>query len=126
MKSGTLANYIQDNIDKDFSVIVTDDLGSYPPAMQKASVPLDRHKTIQHSSKVYVNGEIHTNTIENAFSLLKRGIFGTWHKISAKHLSAYLEEMMFRLNRRNDSDLFVDTLRHMITAPVLTFQELTS
>ena len=70
-------------------------------------------------------GEVHTNTVENAFSLLKRGIMGTWHRLSAKHLPAYLEEMEFRFNRRNNTDLFVDTLRHMITSPALTFEELT-
>ena len=62
----------------------------------------------------------------SAFSLLKRGIIGTWHRVSAKHLPAYLDEMCFRFNRRNDPNLFVDTLRHMITAPVLTFERLTS
>jgi hypothetical protein len=67
---------------------------------------------------------MHTNTVVNAFSLLKWGIFGTWHKISAKNLSAYLEEMMFRFNRRNDSDLFLETLRHMFTAAALAFEEL--
>jgi hypothetical protein len=51
---------------------------------------------------------------------------GTWHKISVKHLPAYLEEMTFRFNRRKNSDLFIDTLRHMITAPVLTFAKLTA
>jgi hypothetical protein len=61
----------------------------------------------------------------SAFSLLKRGIVGTWHKISAKHLPAYLEEMV-RFNRRKRSDLFVDTLRHMVTAPTLTFEKLTA
>lgn len=45
--------------------------------------------------------------------------------MSAKHLPAYLEEMVFRFNRRKHSDLFLDTLRHMITAPVLTFKKLT-
>jgi hypothetical protein len=64
--------------------------------------------------------------VESAFSLLKRGIMGTWHKISAKHLPAYLDEMTFRFNRRKRSDLFIDTLRHMITAPVLTFEKLTA
>ena len=67
-----------------------------------------------------------TNGIESAFSLLKRGIMGSWHKISAKHLPAYLDEMTFRFNRRNRSDLFIDTLRHMVTAPVLTFEKLTT
>jgi len=64
--------------------------------------------------------------VESAFSLLKRGIMGTWHKISAKHLQAYCEEMTFRFNRRDKSDLFLDTLRHMVTAPVLTFERLTA
>ena len=59
--------------------------------------------------------------------LLKRGIMGTWHKISAKHLAAYLSEMEFRFNRRysEPSTLFQDTLRHMVNAPVLTFDKLT-
>jgi hypothetical protein len=61
-----------------------------------------------------------------AFSLLKRGIMGTWHKISVKHLPAYLDEMTFRFNRRKSSTLFLDTLRHMVTAPVLTFERLTA
>ena len=61
-----------------------------------------------------------------SLSLLKRGIFGTWHKISPKHLAAYLDEMTFRFNRRKRSDLFMDTLRHMVTAPVLTFERLTA
>ena len=59
------------------------------------------HKTINHSVKVYVMGDIHTNTVESAFSLFKRGIMGTWHRVSPKHLASYLEEMEFRFNRRN-------------------------
>jgi hypothetical protein len=58
--------------------------------------------------------------------LLKRGIMGTWHRVSVKHLPAYLEEMTFRFNRRKNSDLFIDTLHHMITAPVLGFEKLTA
>ena len=75
--------------------------------------------------KVYVDGDIHTNTVESAFSLLKRGIMGTWQRISAKHLPAYLNETTFRSNRRKNHDLFFDTLRQMVTAPVLTFKKLT-
>jgi len=51
---------------------------------------------------------------------------GTWHHTSAKHLVAYLDEMTFRFNRRKRSDLFVDTLRHMVTADPLTFASLTA
>jgi transposase-like protein len=124
-KSGTLAQYIRENISKDVECIVTDDFKAYPAAMADNEFS-DNHFSVNHSAKEYVNGEIHTNTVENAFSLLKRGIVGTWHKISAKHLPAYLQEMEFRFNRRKNSDLFIDTLRHMITAPVLTFEKLTA
>ena len=124
-KSGTLAQYIKENVSEDVDVIVTDEFNAYPTAM-KALKMTERHKTIKHKAKVYFDGDIHTNTIESAFSLLKRGIIGTWHRISAKHLAAYLEEMTFRFNRRGRSDLFVDTLRHMVTADPLTFEELTA
>jgi transposase-like protein len=126
VKAGTLAEYIKQNISQDFDVLVTDEMASYPFAMKRAGFEASQHKTIKHKDKVYVNGDIHTNTVENSFSLLKRGIMGSWHKISAKHLPAYLAEMEFRFNRRNSSDIFVDTLRHMVTAPVLTFEKLTA
>lgn len=125
-KSGTLAKYIKENISTDVDVIVTDDHGAYPFAMDKSGVGRKRHKTINHSTGHYVDGDIHTNTVENAFSLLKRGIIGSWHKVSAKHLPAYLAEMEFRFNRRKRSDLFIDTLRHMVTADPLTFERLTA
>lgn len=123
-KSGTLAQYIRENISQDVEVMITDDFSSHPVAMRKAGVK--SHKTITHSKGLYAIGDVHTNSVESAFSLLKRGIVGTWHKISAKHLPAYLEEMSFRFNRRKRSDLFLDTLRHMVTAPVLTFERLTA
>lgn len=123
-KAGTLAQFIRENVSEDVDVIMTDDASANPVAVKKAG--RGTHKTVRHSSGVYVVGDIHTNTVESAFSLLKRGIMGTWHRISAKHLAAYLEEMEFRFNRRKRSDLFLDTVRHMVTAPVLTFQKLTS
>jgi transposase-like protein len=125
VKSGTLAVFIRENISEDVDVIMTDDFSSYPFAMKQAAVATEKHKRIKHSAKIYVDGDIHTNTVESAFSLLKRGIIGTWHRISAKHLAAYLDEMSFRFNRRKSHTLFLDTLRHMVTAPVLTFEQLT-
>ncbi|MBI3404522.1 MAG: IS1595 family transposase [Acidobacteria bacterium] len=125
-KSGTLAKYIQDNISADVDVVFTDDFSSYPKAMIMSGIHKRNHKTIKHSHGRYVDGDTHTNTVESAFSLLKRGIMGTWHRISAKHLQAYCTEMSFRFNRRENADLFLDTLRHMITAPALTFERLTA
>jgi len=123
-KSGTLAKYVNENISEDVEVIFTDDHIANEVAMKKAG--RKNHKTIRHSSGMYVMGDVHTNTVESAFSLLKRGIMGTWHKVSAKHLQSYLNEMTFRFDRRKNSDLFLDTLRHMVTASVLTFEKLTA
>jgi len=124
-KSGTLGKYIRENISTDVDVLVTDSFPAYKYAVGDVT-----HKTVNHLAKEYVRYEdgecITTNTVESAFSLLKRGIMGSWHKISAKHLPAYLAEMEFRFNRRKRHDLFIDTLRHMITAPALTFENLTA
>ena len=121
--SKTVRQIVSENLSEDVEVIMTDESTIYPFALDKSQ--RSKHKTIQHK-KEYVSGLVHTNTVESAFSLLKRGIMGTWHNVSAKHLPAYLNEMTFRFNRRENSDLFVDTLRHMVTAPVLTFQKLTA
>jgi len=124
-KSGTLAKYIRENISTDVEVLITDSFPAYKNAVGDAD-----HKTVNHLAGEYVRYEngacVTTNTVESAFSLLKRGIMGSWHKISAKHLPAYLDEMTFRFNRRKSSTLFLDTLRHMVTAPVLTFERLTA
>jgi transposase-like protein len=122
----TLSKYIKENISVDVDFVMTDDSPSYPKAMIRAGVHGSKHKTVTHKHKVYVAGDAHVNTVENAFSLFKRGIVGTWHHLSGKHLAAYLEEMEFRFNRRKDKNLFVDTLQHMVTAPVLTFEKLTA
>jgi hypothetical protein len=87
----------------------------------------DKHLTINHSSGQYVlQGDIYTNTIESAFSLLKRGIIGTWHKVSAKHLPAYLDEMCWRFNNRKNQFLFRDTLLKMLEAEHVEYKKLTS
>lgn len=125
-KSGTLAKYIKENVSEDVEVIMTDEFVSYPYALDRSGHSRSKHKTVQHKAGIYVDGDITTNGIESAFSLLKRGIVGSWHKVSAKHLPAYLEEMTFRFNRRGRSDLFLDTLRHMATADPLTFERLTA
>src|SRR5712692_838035 len=123
--AGTLSRYIRLNVSKAVEVFITDEFGAYKRAVAINDMK-GKHKRINHSSRVYVDGDVHTNTIESAFSLLKRGIVGTWHNISAKHLAAYLDEMTFRFNRRKRSDLFLDTLRHMVTADPLTFEKLTA
>ncbi|MBU6431541.1 IS1595 family transposase [Patescibacteria group bacterium] len=62
------------------------------------------HETINHTLKLYVNGDIHTNTIENFWSVLKRGIYGIYHSVSEKHLERYLNEFSGRFNERKASE----------------------
>lgn len=83
-----------------------------------------RHRTINHSVS-YGHGDIHTNTVENAFSLLKRGVYGTFHKVSIKHLGRYCEEFSFRFNRRNSQkQLFDATLKGLVKESNLPFKTL--
>lgn len=67
------------------------------------------HQRIRHASKVYVVGDVHTNTIEGFWSLVKRGIGGVYHAVSQKYLQTYLDEYSFRYNRR-DSETPMFTL----------------
>ncbi len=122
----SLEKFLRDNVGEDVDVFFTDEFNIYRGIARRMGYNKGRHQVVQHGTKEYVRGNAHTNTIESAFSLFKRGLRGSWHKLSAKHLQSYLEEMMFRFNRRERPDLFVDTLRHMITAPVLTFERLTA
>jgi len=72
------------------------------------------HKRINHSSKVYVMGNVHTNTIEGFWSLVKRGIGGVYHQVSQKYLQSYLDEYSFRYNRREQGNLvFTSLLRRV-------------
>lgn len=61
-----------------------------------------QHRRIHHASRVYVRGDVHTNTIEGFWMLLKRGISGVYHSVSHKHLQSYLNEYSFRYNHRDD------------------------
>ena len=69
--------------------------------------------------------EVHTQTVESAWSLMKRGIVGSYHQLSARHLPAYLDEMEWRFNGRNNPFLFRDTMLALIHSDSLTYAELT-
>ncbi len=65
-----------------------------------------------------------TQSIESAWSLLKRSIVGSYHQLSEKHLQAYMDEFAFRFNNRENPYLFRDTLRRLIDADALTYRSL--
>lgn len=61
------------------------------------------HRRIRHQQDVYVSGDVHTQTVEGFFGLVKNGIRGTYHSVSKKWLDSYLNEFTWRYNHRNDS-----------------------
>ena len=85
---------------------------------------MPRYETVNHSIKEYVRGDVHTNSVENIWSLLKRSIIGSYHKVSVKHLDAYLDELEWRFNNRDNPWLFRDTLLKLIGSETLPYQEL--
>lgn len=91
---------VRQNVDKD-AVVITDGLGSYTGLNNDFAA----HEVVNHFEEEYVrDGSIHTNTIEGAFSLLKRSIYGIYHQVTPKHLSRYCDETMFRYNFRKMKD----------------------
>lgn len=80
--------------------LITDEFPSYRRIGQRFA----SHDTVTHSQKEYVRGDVHTNTVENVFSLLKRGLIGVYHHVGVRHLFRYCGEFDFRYNCRRTDD----------------------
>lgn len=98
----------QANINLKNSTVITDQFGPY----NKFS-SFTNHKTIDHRF-FYALGDIHTNTIESFWALLKRGIMGQYHKVSKKHLDKYIDEFCYRHNNRDNNDVFEMTIKRAL------------
>ncbi len=72
------------------------------------------HRRIKHAEKIYVVGDVHTNTIEGFWSLVKRGIGGVYHNVGKHYLQSYLNEFSFRYNHRFDTQPMFQTFLHQI------------
>jgi len=100
VNASTLRPIMREQIHED-SIIMTDDYGAY----KKVRQDFLGHGVCRHSTGEYVRGPIHTNTIEGYFSILKRGLIGTFHHVGAQHLKRYIGEFDFRYNNRDVSDV---------------------
>ncbi len=116
----TLQRFIKAFADPATRCIITDE---WPPYKGIADHDT-KHETVNHHKKQWVHGDIHTNTMENVWSLLKRSIIGSYHKVSKKHLDAYLDELEWRYNNRRNPYLFRDTVKKLICAGKLEYQQL--
>lgn len=119
-----LGEQIKEHVDPAVKMVVTDEWQAYPAAMIGAGIHGSKHETIKHRDKVYVRGDVHTNTVESAFSLFKRGIVGAFHKVSLKHMQRYLNEFSFRFNNRKSPDLFGMTIKRMALVGGMPYAQL--
>lgn len=112
VKQATIVPFIVKNVAPD-AVVYTDEFHSY----DKLSRIGFAHRRINHASKVYVEGNTHTNTIEGFWSLVKRGISGVYHSVSPKYLQSYVNEYSFRYNHRDDQTPMVRTMLEHVHQP---------
>ncbi|WP_420462035.1 IS1595 family transposase [Candidatus Palauibacter sp.] len=122
VRKNTLHDFIARTVADDAEAIYTDELKSYIGIEDDDT----RHETVNHAAEEWVVGDVHTNSVEGVWSLFKRSIVGTFHKMSIKHLDRYLEEMEWRFNNRNNPHIFRDTLARIMHTDPLMYRELTA
>jgi transposase-like protein/ribosomal protein L37AE/L43A len=101
VKSSTLQSFVHEAVSEKVSLLCTDQWVGYKG--------LDKnypHATVDHAKHQYVVGAVHTQTIEGFWSIFKRGIVGSFHKVSAKYMPLYVAEFQFRYNNRFNPDIF--------------------
>jgi transposase-like protein len=82
------------------------------------------HQRVNHIAKEWVRGDVHTGTIDGYWSLLKRGIIGSFHQVSIKHLNRYLSEFQFRWNNRETQDMFALVIAALVIGIALPYAQL--
>jgi len=120
VNANTLKRFINETTQPQASAIYTDDANVYDAAIHHSIT----HESVNHSAEEWVRADVHTNTVEGVWSLLKRSIVGSYHQLSTKHLPAYLDEIAFRHNNRSNPFLFRDTLLKLLAAKTMPFKEL--
>jgi transposase-like protein len=99
----TIKSFVRRAVADDVSLVATDAHPAYSDLRSRFGMP---HEAVDHHSGEYVRGEVHTQNLDSFWSLLKRGIVGTFHHVSADHLPLYLNEFSWRHNNRSNEDIF--------------------
>jgi transposase-like protein len=110
LDTSTLSGFVNNVVSDKVSLVATDEAQGYKAIEQAGwsgvGRPALHHETVNHSAGEYVRGEVHTADIDSFWSLLKRGIMGSYHHVSRKYLPFYLAEFQFRHNNRENPDVF--------------------
>jgi transposase-like protein len=101
VSSEVLSKFVMESVSEKVSLLVTDEWIGYRQVGK-----LYPHEIIKHTHGEYVVGAVHTNTIEGFWSIFKRGVVGTFHKVSKKYMPLYVAEFEFRYNNRANVDIF--------------------
>jgi transposase-like protein len=101
VKQETLEAFVNEAVSEKVSLLCTDQWVGYHYLGEKFP-----HSTVDHAKKQYVVGAVHTQTIEGFWSIFKRGIVGSFHKVSRKYMPLYVAEFQFRYNNRMNADIF--------------------
>lgn len=118
----TVKSFLRDVLGEDTEAVYTDAHRSYRGIGDEDTI----HEWVNHHQDEWVRGDVHTQTIESVWSLFKRSIIGSYHHMSVKHLSLYVDEMEWRYNGRENKYLFRDTILSLVSADALTYKELVS
>lgn len=102
LRSDTLHKFVSEMVSDKVELLATDEHSGYRN-LRKAGFP---HESVSHNRSEYVRGMVHTQTIDSFWSLLKRGVVGTFHQVSKDYLPLYLAEFSFRHNERRNPDIF--------------------
>jgi transposase-like protein len=106
VNTATLEKFVGEAVSTRVSLICTDENPGYRRLGYRYN-----HGSVDHSAGQHVVGAIHTNTIEGFWSIVKRGVVGTFHKVSKKYLPFYVAEFQFRYNNRENADIFGTAIR---------------
>ncbi len=124
-KTATMRAVVDQYINPSVQRVYTDMSVVYDFAFDKRMQ--SKHRSVNHNIEWVVPGSrIHTNSVESSFSLLKRGLTGSFHRVSTKHLQRYLNEFEYRFNERNSPKQFENCVALMCQTKPLTFKALTS
>lgn len=102
--------------------VMTDEHGAYAGLTKQGW----KHEIVAHSKEEWVRGNIHTQGIESFWSLFKRGVIGSFHQVSVKHLHRYLNEFSFRFNNREQAEIFTMVVINLLAGQALRYKTLTA
>ena len=124
-KAESIKPILKDKLSPETKQVITDGAPVYGWVVPSI-VPVSQHKVVSHKDEIKDFGVVSNKTVEGAFSLFKRGVVGSYHKLSKDHLDSYLQEFCWRYHRRRIQPWMFNTLlREIVTRKPMTYKTLT-